>query len=353
MAAAVAPGNTSVNVLYEHEGCVCPKEYYGPHCEFIRHDTSNNQSNKSEQEDEEKIATSTSSTASPTANSGGGTSTTAAKSNKSIQDLIRDYNDVGGGDANVAADETPKSNNSNNTPNNNNNKSNTMMVWLTSLLAFLLVASAVVAFKVVRYRRQQTNGTKQLRRHKKRQGIRNWKSPATVLLQKEPLKNPNQKQHKKSKKHSQHRHHQGTADLSPFAIDNDDGTDQTLSTTQMPSWDSRSHTEQVMAHSNQASGGWVAAVSHHLDAFIGVGRPEQDEYVVDDDDEFDNVNDGVSDIYTVDNGSHHDGSDGGYYSNSSSPHLAFLTGEDDDDDLFAAPSSAAVHPASLWGDSWD
>ena len=37
MAAQVAPGDTSVNALYEREGCVCPREYYGPHCEFIHH----------------------------------------------------------------------------------------------------------------------------------------------------------------------------------------------------------------------------------------------------------------------------------------------------------------------------
>jgi hypothetical protein len=35
IAAQVAPGNTTVNSLYEQEGCICPAEFYGPHCEFM------------------------------------------------------------------------------------------------------------------------------------------------------------------------------------------------------------------------------------------------------------------------------------------------------------------------------
>ena len=36
IAAQVAPGDTSVNLKYQHEGCVCPPEFEGPHCEFLK-----------------------------------------------------------------------------------------------------------------------------------------------------------------------------------------------------------------------------------------------------------------------------------------------------------------------------
>lgn len=35
--AQVAPGNTTINNAYSHLGCVCPKEFYGPHCEFLKY----------------------------------------------------------------------------------------------------------------------------------------------------------------------------------------------------------------------------------------------------------------------------------------------------------------------------
>lgn len=38
ISAQVAPGNTTINNEYRHLGCVCPKEFYGPHCEFLKYD---------------------------------------------------------------------------------------------------------------------------------------------------------------------------------------------------------------------------------------------------------------------------------------------------------------------------
>lgn len=35
--AKIAPRNTTVNHDYENLGCACPPEFYGPHCEFLRH----------------------------------------------------------------------------------------------------------------------------------------------------------------------------------------------------------------------------------------------------------------------------------------------------------------------------
>lgn len=37
IAAEVAPGNFSVNEHYQHLGCVCNSDFYGPHCEFLRY----------------------------------------------------------------------------------------------------------------------------------------------------------------------------------------------------------------------------------------------------------------------------------------------------------------------------
>ena len=36
ISAQLAPFNTSVNANYEHAGCICPPEYDGPHCEWMR-----------------------------------------------------------------------------------------------------------------------------------------------------------------------------------------------------------------------------------------------------------------------------------------------------------------------------
>ncbi len=36
ISAQLAPFNTSVNEEYEHAGCICPSDYFGPHCEFMR-----------------------------------------------------------------------------------------------------------------------------------------------------------------------------------------------------------------------------------------------------------------------------------------------------------------------------
>jgi hypothetical protein len=38
ISAQVAPGNTTINNEYRHLGCVCPKEFYGPHCELLKYD---------------------------------------------------------------------------------------------------------------------------------------------------------------------------------------------------------------------------------------------------------------------------------------------------------------------------
>lgn len=36
MAARIAPGDTSKNILFESEGCLCPVDFDGPHCEVLK-----------------------------------------------------------------------------------------------------------------------------------------------------------------------------------------------------------------------------------------------------------------------------------------------------------------------------
>ncbi|KAG7336909.1 hypothetical protein IV203_006174 [Nitzschia inconspicua] len=36
MGAQVDPGNTMVNAFYQDAGCICPRDFYGPHCEFLK-----------------------------------------------------------------------------------------------------------------------------------------------------------------------------------------------------------------------------------------------------------------------------------------------------------------------------
>lgn len=36
LAAQVAPGDTAFNKAYQERGCKCPREFHGPHCEFLK-----------------------------------------------------------------------------------------------------------------------------------------------------------------------------------------------------------------------------------------------------------------------------------------------------------------------------
>ncbi len=63
ISAQVAPGNTTINNEYRHLGCVCPKEFYGPHCELLKYDreqasdTDADPDNESESETDVEINT--------------------------------------------------------------------------------------------------------------------------------------------------------------------------------------------------------------------------------------------------------------------------------------------------------
>lgn len=39
IAAKIAPGDTRANHVYRDEGCICALDFYGPHCEFLRHES--------------------------------------------------------------------------------------------------------------------------------------------------------------------------------------------------------------------------------------------------------------------------------------------------------------------------
>lgn len=349
MAAEAAPGNTSVNALYEHEGCICPREYYGPHCEFIHRSLPPVSKDQAQVEAPKNPSTSI-----PTPK----TDPTEPKkgSPKNIQDLIRDYSEFGGnGNAGTS---------SNAEDSGSSVRDGTLMKYLMGLLAFIVLGIVFIGCKVMRYRRRSRNQaeTKGSRKGPKA-GEKSKTTPFSVRTKsgREPMKNPNVKKPKvkranmQKKKNSNLAFHQGTADLSPFAIDGEEGEDeQTLAT-----WDSSSHHQEVMAHSNEASGGWVAAVSRHIDTYVGTNRYEQaQEYIVDEGDD----DDVVSDIYSVSNESQHPYmiDDPDESSRGQQGDTYMIVGDDDDEDdgcLYYHQQTRRVqqttHQASLWGDSWD
>jgi len=344
MAAKAAPGNTSVNDLYEHEGCICPREYYGPHCEFI-HRSLPPISNEQAQVEAPKNP--------PQAIPASQSDPNDLKNGKSktIKDLIRDYSEFGGNE-NAGTSNVENSGSS--------LRNGTLMKYLIGLLAFIVLGFVFVGFKVMRYRRSRNQGAKKGNRKRPKAGKKSKSSSSVSTQETEPVSvpitNPNVKK-PKTKKDKMHKkkdsnlpiHQEGTADLSPFAIDGEEDEDeQTLAT-----WDSSSHHQEVMAHSNEASGGWVAAISQHIDTYVGTRYQQAQDYIVDDDDV-------VSDIYSVNTDSQHPYMIDQDESSLQQQDDAYLVVDDDYDDdgcLYyhrqTRQQAQMTHQASLWGDSWD
>lgn len=53
--AKVDPRNTSINSKYANAGCVCPIDYYGPHCEFLHYPTFESESHTIEENQEKAL----------------------------------------------------------------------------------------------------------------------------------------------------------------------------------------------------------------------------------------------------------------------------------------------------------
>ena len=315
MAAKESPGNTTVNSRYEHEGCICPPEYYGPHCEFI-HRTVPSSSVEQEQIVEPATEKPSSSISAPKDSP----LKTETGSSNNIQDLIRGYDESGGDRTkNEKSEDASESDNK-------------VMKGLLGFLGFLGFVGLGCLFL-------------RFRKHNKKQAFipktaTSTDSVATKsVTTTDSIKNSYSKKQRVEKgldmpmAHSLPVHH-GVADLTPFTLDNEAEGELTSST-----WDYSSQFQDVMATSNEASGGWVAAVSQHIDTFVGTRCQLPREYVVDDDDD-----DIVSDIYSV---------------VEEQSHEAYVVAGDCDDDgmsLFFHEENRhqprTSYPDSFWGD-WD
>jgi hypothetical protein len=57
LGAQVDPGNTTVNSFYQDAGCICPRDFYGPHCEFLRLNVVDDVDNNFDSNDDTEKAT--------------------------------------------------------------------------------------------------------------------------------------------------------------------------------------------------------------------------------------------------------------------------------------------------------
>jgi hypothetical protein len=128
LAAKEAPWNTTANALYEQAGCNCPAEYYGPHCEFLRHKSS------VPEQVFPNVTVNNNATASPTE-----TMAPSMMNTQSLQDLI------GGFDNQSSTESTNKS--------SGDDKSNGLRITLICVLLSVGVVCTTLALLTYRHRR--------------------------------------------------------------------------------------------------------------------------------------------------------------------------------------------------------
>lgn len=331
IAAKVAPGDTAKNKKFENAGCMCPIEYYGPHCEFLHHSTlatsnvviqkhtlarptSGSATNQPSMHKSTSMPTK-----SPAARSGGTRSGSGGGGGKGggggNGGSLGNSSDIGGsrgnsigssgssgssgtsgsGSSGSSGSSGNSSNNGNiqeminsfgaSTTNNsdsatsqqpsNSSKSSTLMKVLVSvLLAVGVVCSALGIFLYchrkkhnIRLNQPQPNNRKSSRRMKQHPVLVNNKQ-AEVLK-----KNQGKKAGKeKKKKVDVLRFTEGTANLAPFVVDdNDEGDDYTWSSSVCPS----GYDEVI------DTGGWMESMPE--DSHFAERVANDDAYVLDDD----------------------------------------------------------------------
>jgi hypothetical protein len=136
ISAEVAPFNTSVNAQYEHAGCICPSEYDGPHCEFLRIPTTTSppevpENNTSTQAPTMHESFSSSETMEPT---------TIESDETSLEDMINAYNNQ------------TKSSRSNEASTNNDGRQ-ILRIVLSSIFVSIAIMGLAVAAMTYRHRR--------------------------------------------------------------------------------------------------------------------------------------------------------------------------------------------------------
>ena len=349
MAAEVAPGNTTVNALYEHEGCICPPEYYGPHCEFIHRSLP-----QTSVEQEQIVATAPEKPTSPAAvldpskpqEAASSSSTTTTTT--SINDLIRGYNGVGdNGNAGKTAHKTTEAADS-----SSNWMDKTMIKLLLGFVGLVLLGIACVGVMMLRLRKLRQNPNF-LKRRRPKDSVKDGNSVATKSVTTLESTNQPKYMHKLPRKMNHADPHpvpRGSSDPTAFALEDEEDV----------------NVPQVTATSTPTS--WMASIHQHMDAFVGTSKryhPTPDDnllmYKVDDDDDEDDTHtDVLSDIYSVNESlsQRHP-----YMVEEDEPAqppadrgLITTSGVDnnDDDNCLWYPEPNQSQPAaSLWGDAWD
>lgn len=225
IAAKISPGNTTINSKYQNAGCVCPPEYYGPHCEFLHQQRAVGSHFPAE-------------TAEPSASTKEPIDEETVPGNESIEDLINGYN----------GDNKPNDMDGQSGSNADSSSSSATLKILFSVLCIVMVGFLAVMMMVRRTRRMRAleNAASKPDLDTRRKRSKRLK---TVKVQKVG----------------------GVSKKGSFDMANDESTMKTM----------RTGTNSQSDHDDSLSGtGWVDALSSRLDSYVG-------HYIVDDDDDDD------------------------------------------------------------------
>jgi hypothetical protein len=239
IAARVAPGNTTFNAKYENAGCICPLEYYGPHCELMHNILTKTTVSAPSQV--------TSIPTKPTANS---------SSPPSVEDIINKFNDFNSTNPDDGQKEQLVSQGTN----------STSSLLLKVLLSVLFTVGAVcTTLGVMLYRHRQQKHRSILRKkhtpRKKLQALADKKRSDAPTRSKAVVLRPSSEL--------------GSADLAPFVVDTSDDGEGTMHT---ESWGSQSGNNET-ASGGDDSGSWIETISNRIDSFVGANVST---YIVDD-----------------------------------------------------------------------
>jgi hypothetical protein len=229
IAAKISPGNTTLNSMYQNAGCVCPPEYYGPHCEFLHQQRSvevtiEPSESTQQPQDEETVP-----------------------GNESIEDLINGY-DGGNKPNNIEGQSGSSADASSSTANSK---------ILVSVLCIVVIGLFAVIMMVRRTRRMRALENGALKR------VLDTKRKRSKKLKKVKLQD-----------------HGGLSRKKNLDMTNEESTMKTMRT------DINSQSEQ---DDSLSGAGWVDALSGRLDSYIGHYIVDDDDDDDDDDDEADTL----------------------------------------------------------------
>jgi hypothetical protein len=266
IAARVAPGNTTVNAKYAHTGCICPTEFYGPHCELLHHSTLAKPIAAPHIPGFDPVPT-----PSPT---GAGTATafptSVDVSPENIEDIFNTFDSL-----NSATEPESQENRGRSA------KSNLLVTVLLCVLFAVALVFSLSAFIIYRQRRQKYKLHPVMRRMGRRSRQANVSGSAhqeTPEALADYTENTNDC--------ASSLRLEGTADLAPFVVDDekhDAGDDATADDCTI--WTEPTGANSVNKHGSSQEG-WIKSFSERMDSLTGGqnGGSIGSEYIVDDDD---------------------------------------------------------------------